>query len=181
MANLVLKLSGSQTSQNIRNAVSFGDKTSARAFLNNLSKAIKDDANAELQILNDDAEAASQTITFSAAATADDTVIVNGVTFTGKASTTANNEFNVGATEITSAANLAAAIRASTTSAVKDFVTASDDGAGVATVTAKNAGTAGNTIPVAEGTDFGGVISVGGAQLEGGSDDTSVSVGFQAW
>lgn len=180
MANLVLKISGSHTKQNIRDVVSNGDKTSAAKFLRNVSKALMDNANCELQILNDNAIAASATVTFSDVATANDTIVVNGVTFTGKASPSANNEFAIGATATTSAAGLAAAINASTTAAVNTFVKASS-ALGVTTVTALNAGVAGNTITLVEGVDAGPVITVSSARLVSGTDDTGTSVGFKNW
>lgn len=115
---------------------------------------------------------ASGTFTFSAVASADDTVIINGVTFTAKASGATGNQFNIGADATASAANLAAAINASVTALVSGYVTASS-ALGVCTVTAVPYGIAGNTITIAEGVDAGSVITVSGARLTGGAADSS--------
>lgn len=180
MANLIIKLSGSYTKQNIRDAVAFGDKTSANNFIKSLSRSLHGNSGAELQILNDDAVAAFATVTFSDTATANDTILVNGVTFTAKSSGASGNEFNIGASATASALALSNAINASATAAVASFVKASP-AAGVVTVTAKNAGVAGNTITLAEGVDGGTVITVSSARLVGGLDDTSTSVSYKAW
>jgi phage tail sheath gpL-like len=179
MANVVLKLNGNYTKQNIRDSLSFRDKSSPSAFLKSLA-SLDGSSNLELQLLNDDAVAASATVTFSDVATADDTVLVNGTTFIGKASPAVNNEFAIGASATASALGLANAINASTTAAVNTFVKASP-AAGVCTVSAKNAGVAGNTITLAEGVDTGTVISVSAARLGSGTDETSTSVSYKSW
>lgn len=120
---------------------------------------------------------ASGTITFSAVATANDTLIVNGVTFTAKASGAAANEFNIGANATASAANLAASINASVTALVSGYVSASSS-AGVVTVVASQYGKMGNLVTIAEGVDGGSVISVSGARLTAGSDGTSKTYSF---
>lgn len=113
---------------------------------------------------------ASGTVTFSAVASADDTVIVNGVTFTAKASGATGNQFNIGASATASAANLAAAINASASAMVSQQVTASP-ALGVVTIYSTQYGVAGNSVTLAEGVDSGGVISVSGAYLTGGAAD----------
>jgi phage tail sheath gpL-like len=115
---------------------------------------------------------ASGTITFSAAATANDTLIINGVTFTAKASGAGANEFNVGLTATASATNLAASINASVTALVSGYVTASS-ALGVVTVTSAFYGTSGNQATIAEGVDSGSVITVSGARLTAGANDSS--------
>lgn len=117
---------------------------------------------------------ASGTVTFSAVASANDTVLVNGVTFTAKASGAGANEFNIGADEVASAANLAAAINASVTALVSGYVSASS-ALGVVTVVASQFGKMGNLVTIAEGVDGGSVISVSGARLIGGTDGTSLT------
>ncbi len=115
---------------------------------------------------------ASGTISFSAVATADDTLIINGVTFTAKASGATGNEFNVGVTATASATNLAAAINASGTALVSGYVTASSL-VGVVTVTSAFYGLSGNQTTIAEGVDFGSVITVSGARLTAGAADAT--------
>jgi phage tail sheath gpL-like len=135
----------------------------------------------DLQVAEGDAVAASGTITFSDTGAADDTVLINGVTFTAKASGATGNQWNVGADEIESAENLAAAINASATALISDNVTASDDGAGVVTVTAAKKGTLGNCITLAEGVDAGNDMAVSGSgRLTGGAEATANSFSFGA-
>lgn len=115
---------------------------------------------------------ASGTITFSAAATANDTLLINGVTFTAKASGAGANEFNVGVSATASATNLAAAINASVTALVSGYVTASS-ALGVVTVTSVFYGLSGNQCTTAEGVDAGSVITVSGARLTAGAADAT--------
>jgi phage tail sheath gpL-like len=120
---------------------------------------------------------ATGTITFSDTGAADDTVLINGVTFTAKASGATGNEWNVGASATLSAAALAAAINASATALVNEHVTASAD-SGVVTITAINAGHSGNAITIAEGVDSGTDMAVSGARLTGGTDGTEKTYSF---
>lgn len=120
---------------------------------------------------------ASGTFTFSSAASANDTVLINGVTFTAKASGASGNEFNVGASATASATNLAAAINASATALVNLHVTASS-ALGVVTVYSVNYGALGNAVTIAEGVDSGSVITVSGARLTGGTNPTANAYAF---
>jgi hypothetical protein len=121
---------------------------------------------------------ASGTITFSDHATANDTLIINGVTFTAKASGAGANEFNVGASATASATNLAAAINASVTALVSGYVTATS-ALGVVTVSSAFYGLSGNQATIAEGVDSGSVISVSGARLTAGAaDPTAQTLNF---
>lgn len=117
---------------------------------------------------------ATGTFTFSAAASANDTVLINGVTFTAVASGATGNQWNIGTTATQTATNLAAAINASVTALVQNYVTATS-AAGVVTVTASDPGEMGNCMTIAKGTDVGAVDTVSGARLTGGSDGTKVS------
>lgn len=117
---------------------------------------------------------ASGTFTFSGVTTANDTVLINGVTFTAVASGATGNQWNNGATASDSATNLAAAINASVTALVSGYVTASSV-AGVVTVTAARPGILGNCITIAKGVDAGTVDTVSGARLTGGTAGTVVS------
>ena len=114
---------------------------------------------------------ASGTITFSGTGAANDTILINGVTFTAKASGATGNEWNVGASATLSAAALAAAINASATALVNTTVTAAA-ASGVVTITAKVAGYLGNAVTIAEGVDSGSAMTVSGARLTGGDDGT---------
>lgn len=117
---------------------------------------------------------ASGTATFSNACTANDTILINGVTFTAKASGAAANEFNVGANAYASASNFAAAVNASVSSLVSGYVTAAAvSGApnSVTTITSAFYGLSGNQATIAEGVDSGSVISISGARLTGGTAD----------
>lgn len=121
--------------------------------------------------IQENAVRASQTVTFSNVATANDTIVINGVTFTAAASAGAN-QWAVGATAATSASGLAAAINASVTALVSGYVTAAAV-EGVCTVTSVFYGLAGNTMTIAEGVDFASVMTVGGARLAGGLADAT--------
>jgi hypothetical protein len=94
------------------------------------------------------------------------TLAVSGAVLANGAAS-ANNEFDYVGTNATTADALAAAIIASTTAAVK-LVTAASDGVDTVTVTAKEGGTAGNTIAFVSSN--GTRIDVGGAGvLENGA------------
>lgn len=116
----------------------------------------------------DTAVAASTTGTFTADPTAGDTITVNGVVFTARASGAVANEFNFVAGDVTkTAAALAASINASITAAVIGTVGASS-ALGVVTFFAIVPGSAGLNIPISE--SLGGftlantVFSTGGTQ-----------------
>ena len=124
---------------------------------------------------------ASGTITFATgAASANDTVTVNGVTFTFKASPSSDYEVAPGTGAAGSAANLYAALVASTDPAVKacnyslsgSVITVKYGSALMYGTTGKQSA-AGNSVTLAKnGTN----ITVSGANLSGGADATSTSV-----
>lgn len=124
----------------------------------------------------DTAVAASTTGTFTGAPTAEDTVTVNGVAFTAKSSGATGNQFNIGSTPTLTAANLAAAINASTTAGVAGTVFASSS-AGVVTFYSAVPGTAGKSIVLSESADnftlADTTLSTGGTQ----SHSTVISAG----
>lgn len=93
--------------------------------------------------------AASLAGTFTGAPTAADTVTVNGVAFTARASGATGNEFNIGGSVTITAANLAAAINASASTAVSGVVVASSS-LGVVTISCLIPGYIGNAITVSE-------------------------------
>jgi len=125
-----------------------------------------------------DSVAASKAGTFSAAATALDTVTINGVVLTAVANvaTPANNEFRVGTSAATAASNLSAAINASTSDNLSGVVQASVSGA-VVTVSCLIQGVIGNNIAISESSStfsFAG----GATALSGGLGKLPVPVSF---
>lgn len=98
---------------------------------------------------------------------ATDAVSVNGVTFTAVASGATGNQFNVGADDTETAANLAAAINASVTALVAGYVTASS-ALTVVTVTSAFYGLSGNQTLIASADS---TIVASGARLTGGAVD----------
>lgn len=146
-------------------------------FINGLATGSELAASASLPpainiVVDGNQVSASGTITFSGVSTANDTVLINGVTFTTVASGATGNQWNIGADATASAANLAIAINASATALVNQFVTAASV-AGVLTITAANGGVQGNSITIAEGVDAGSVMTVSGARLTAGAADTA--------
>lgn len=77
----------------------------------------------------------TSTITFTGQPVATETCSINGVTFTARASGAVANEFNIGPTFNETAANLAAAVNASTSAAIQGQIRATVSG-GVVTLTA---------------------------------------------
>lgn len=115
---------------------------------------------------------ASGTVIFSAINTANDTFLINGVTLTCVASGATNNQWNVGTTATTQAANFAAAVNASTTNLITGQVIATA-ASGTVTITSLWWGLSGNQCTIAKGTDAGTVMTVSGARLTGGAVDAT--------
>lgn len=105
---------------------------------------------------------ASQTLTL-ASVVATNAVTVAGQVFTAVASGATSVQFNVGADDTESAANLAAAINANTT--VNPWVSATSSAA-VVTVSAVYPGLLGNAISTLSGTN----ITAGAVRLAGGTN-----------
>jgi phage tail sheath gpL-like len=101
---------------------------------------------------------------------ANDTVTVNGVVFTAKASGAVANEFNVGVSDTACATNLAAAINASVTALIPNYVVATS-ALGVVTLTSAFFGLAGNQTTLASSN--GTRLAVSAARLTGGTADSS--------
>jgi phage tail sheath gpL-like len=99
---------------------------------------------------------------------ATDAISINGVTFTAVASGATGNQFNVGASDTITAANLAAAINASVTALVAGYVTATS-AATVVTVRSTDYGIFGNQTLIASAD---GTIVASGARLTGGAVDS---------
>lgn len=119
-------------------------------------------------VIRSNAALASGTVTL-AAHVATDTVTVAGVVFTCVASGATGNQYNVGATDALTAANLAAAINASVTAAVQYIVRAvAVPDSAVVRIEGAMPGVQGNTITLAISAHG----SVSGANLTGGSNGT---------
>lgn len=118
--------------------------------------------------IEDQATAASGTYTLDTVI-ATDAVSINGVSFTAVAAGATGNQFNVGADDTETAANLAAAINASATALVNQHVTASSVDE-VVTVTAVNKGVFGNAVTIASAD---ATITPSGARLTGGAADAT--------
>lgn len=115
---------------------------------------------------------ASGTITFTGNPVNNETLDINGVTFTAKTSGATGDQFNIGSGAAANASALAAAINASTTAGIVGTVYASVS-AGVITITAAAPGAAGNLIALTESMTN---VAVSGANLTGGSDTAEVSL-----
>ncbi len=100
----------------------------------------------------DTAVSASTTGTFTGAPTAADTITINGVVFTARATPTTVNEFAIGSSTTLTAANLAAAINASTTTGILNTVGATS-ALGVVTFFSIVPGPVGLNIPITESLD----------------------------
>lgn len=109
---------------------------------------------------------AAGTLTFGANAAADETIAINGVTWTAKASSPSTAQFLIGATKEDTATNLAAALNASANSSI-NIATYSASAAAV-TITYTNGGTDGNAYTLADSSS--GHITKSGATLSGGSN-----------
>lgn len=122
----------------------------------------------DVQVNGGASVAASGTIALSGVSTANDTILINGVTLTCVASGATNNQWNVSGTAALQATEIARAINASSTSLVSGQVVATKTSTSTVTITAVLKGITGNTITIAKGTDGGSVMTVSGARLTGG-------------
>ncbi len=114
---------------------------------------------------------ASGTITFSSVPTANDTVTINGVVFTAKATASLPTDFVIGADVTATATNLVAVLKAYEDPKVA--VASYSANLGAVTVTYNQSGTIGNSFTLAKsGTN----TTVSGATLSGGVDSTKKKV-----
>ena len=125
----------------------------------------------------DTAVSASTTGTFTGAPSAAETMSINGVTFTARASGAVANEFNIGSSVTATASNLAAAINASTSSGILNTVSATS-ALGVVTFSSVVPGPVGKNIPISESlsnfTLADTTFSTGGTQ----SHSATISAGL---
>lgn len=136
------------------NVASNSNTTGAGAWgaINNIAAFLEAQANGRgiNVVYYDTAVSASTTGTFTGDPTAADTITINGVVFTARASGATGNEFNFTAGSVTAtAAALAAAINASTTTGIVGTVSATS-ALGVVTFSAVVPGSAGLNIPITE-------------------------------
>lgn len=115
---------------------------------------------------------ASGTITIASQPTANDTIVVNGTTFTFKAAATLTNDVLIGATAEGTLNNLLAKLQASQIAKVIEAQYAKTS-ATVITVTYDVTGTAGNAFTL---TKTGTAVTVSGATLAGGTNATKARV-----
>lgn len=104
---------------------------------------------------------------------ATDAFSINGVSFTAVASGATGNQFDVGADDLETAENAAAAINASATALVDGYVTAEaydDDGDATLEVTSTFYGLSGNQTVIASAD---ATITASGTRLEGGAVDAT--------
>lgn len=99
-----------------------------------------------------------------------DTLTIDGIPLTAVAGVPGVDEFQIGVDEPTTAANIANAIN-DVANSFTGTVSASDDGAGVVTLTAVNPGTAGNSITLVSSVPA--VLVVSGPTLSGGADTSN--------
>ena len=116
---------------------------------------------------------ATGTVTFTGDPSADETVTINGVAFTAKASGATGNQFNIGANVTAPAATLAAATNASNTAGIVNVVSASS-AEGVVTLTSVVPGLVGNAITLAE--NMSNTTVSGSGRLTGGTDGTAYTL-----
>lgn len=120
---------------------------------------------------------ASTTGTFTGAPTAADTITINGVVFTARASGAVADEFNIGSTVTATASALVAAINASTTTGILNTVRATS-AAGVVTFYSVVPGPGGKNIPITESLDnftlAAVTLSTGGTQAH----NATIEAGF---
>ena len=157
------------TNRSAADTASLLNMNTANAAMNNLCNLLQGmncGAEAGKLEMNIGAVAASQTLTVGTVVATNGPTI-NAVAVLAVVSGAVNNQFNIGATPTESATNLAAAINASTTLGLKDFVSATSAGA-VVTVSAQVPGTEGNALTTTATAN----VTAGGAALAGGTEGT---------
>lgn len=114
---------------------------------------------------------ATGTVTFAGQPTAADTITLNGVVFTARASGAGANEYNIGGTLAATVENLYNAVLASVSAGVK--VASYDFNATQLEITYATAGTIGNAYTLAES---GSNTSVSASTLTGGVDNVTITI-----
>jgi len=127
----------------------------------------------------DTAVSASTTGTFTGAPTAGDTITLNGVAFTARATASLANEFTIGSSVTATASNLVTAIQASTTAGVVNTVGATS-AAGVVTFFSIVPGPVGKALVLSEScnnfTLADTTLSTGGTQAHNATIAAGINV-----
>jgi phage tail sheath gpL-like len=139
-----------------------GDKFLAGTKLMQYLRSLMGGSRSAKVVVAVNAAKATGTVTL-ASFVADDTVTVNGITFTGKASPSGAEEFACGVSDTADAAALAATLNAHTT---LDGMIVATSALGVVTIEALHPGELGNALTIAISAHG----SVSGARLTGGDN-----------
>lgn len=124
--------------------------------------------------------AATGTLTFTDAPAADETIAVNGTTYTFKTTAASATQISIGTGADAAAKAAATAANVATKVSANDVAVVVTSAAGVATITAAAKGTAGNSIALAESASN---CTKSGTALSGGmsltpAEDCTYPVGF---
>lgn len=173
MSNVNIKITSSDSATETRKLLTSGAKNNLSEFLAKAGTGTA--SNAAVQLANDNAVAASGTVTMAFAHQTDgDTIQIGATILTARTSPSTTNEFAIGASDAASATALAAAIILYS----GGLIHAQSSGA-VVTVRAMFTGTLGNAIPIIlTQSDAAGMVASGSA-LSGGLADTAPFVEFR--
>jgi hypothetical protein len=116
--------------------------------------------------------AATGTVTIATNPAANDTIFINGVTFTFVASVTGPNQVLIGGSANATALNLSTAINASPSREVMPVIASATGASAICTLTYKGKTTEGNAFTLLTGT-AGVKVTMSGATLSGGSNPTA--------
>jgi len=173
MAQSVLIVTHEETSLSFRSIMDFNANDRKRNVIN-LANFLDGVANGSRGNITVDARmgetAATATVTSTGTATNNETMVINGVTFTAKTSGATGDQFNISGTVATQATNIANAINNSSSAGVAD-VTASA-ALGVVTLTSDVPGTVGNAMTLSEALTN---VTVSGANFSGGASDSDIT------
>jgi len=173
MAKSVLIITHEETSLSFRDMMDFNANDRKRNVQNlaNWMDGVANGARGNITVIANMGEtAATATITSTGSAANDETMVVNGVTFTGKTSGASGDQFNISGTVATQATNIAAAINASSSAGVASVTATS--ALGVVTLTADVPGVVGNAMTLSEALAN---VVVSGANFTGGASDEDIT------
>lgn len=177
MAQVIVKLKGQHSSALVKSSLAAQGGKDLPSFLPVLAEALgPHDRGAQIQILNEDAVAASGIITILdyTKMTDGDLYQIGSMVLTAKASGAAADEFNIGASNALSAAALCAAINAYSDGSVRAGVASA-----IVTVTCNVPGAIGNAIPlIITQADVGASSD---ASLSAGADDTAAIQSYKSF
>jgi len=162
---------GGDVADNLKLVTGAGVKTTLARLLEMFEGLLSGAKSSRIRIITG-AVKASGTITFTGNPANDETLTINGVTFTAKTSGATGDQFNIGANVTAHATNLAAAINASTTAKIAGVVEATSE-LGVVTVKCKVPGKVGNVMTLTESMAN---TAVSGANFTSGADTTDTDL-----